>query len=124
MAACSGSRTVRYDRENYCTRLVRYACTFQGTRQTHKEDISTGAESAAYGGFTGVLCMPNTNPAVDSKEVLESNIGKSKDNIVDIYHSGCATKGRAGKENTNVKELVESGAIAITMMEARWKMMN
>jgi dihydroorotase len=58
--------------------------------------------------------MPNTNPAVDSKEVLESNIGKSKDNIVDVYHSGCATKGRAGKENTNVKELVESGAIAIT----------
>ena len=87
---------------------------FRDPGQTHKEDISSGAESAAYGGFTGVLCMPNTNPAVDCKEVLESNIGKSKDNIVDIYHSGCATKGRAGKENTNVKELVESGAIAIT----------
>lgn len=87
---------------------------FREPGQTYKEDIISGASSAAYGGFTGVLCMPNTIPAVDSNAVLKSNIEKGKDNIVDIYHTGCATKGRAGKENTNIKELIESGAIAIT----------
>lgn len=87
---------------------------FREPGQTNKEDINSGAESSAYGGFTGVLCMPNTNPAVDNTEILKSNIDRSKDNIVDVFHTGCATKGREGKENSNVKELCESGALAIT----------
>lgn len=38
---------------------------------TYKEDIETGAEAAAYGGFTTVICMANTKPAVDNVETLE-----------------------------------------------------
>ena len=87
---------------------------FREPGQTYKEDINSGAESAAYGGITGVLCMPNTQPPVDTKETLLGNIAKSKDNIVDIFHSACATAGRKGKTISNIKELCESGALAIT----------
>ncbi|RPI15007.1 MAG: dihydroorotase [Ignavibacteriae bacterium] len=87
---------------------------FREPGQTHKEDISTGALAAAYGGVTGVLAMPNTSPAMDSAAVLNANYAKSKDNIVDVYNSACATLGRNGKEITNIDELVKTGALAIT----------
>jgi dihydroorotase len=38
--------------------------------QTHKEDLRTGTEAAAAGGFTTVVAMPNTSPAVDSPEIF------------------------------------------------------
>jgi dihydroorotase len=87
---------------------------FREPGQTHKEDISTGALAAAYGGFTGVLCMPNTKPPVDSAEILDSNIKRAKGNIVDVYSTACATKGREGKQISDIKTLHKHGALAIT----------
>lgn len=87
---------------------------FREPGQTHKEDIQTGAAAAAYGGFTGVMTMPNTNPPVDNADILKQNIGKSNRNIVSIYNSACATINRAGEKVTNIKELFENGALAIT----------
>ena len=43
---------------------------FSDPGYTYKEDIITGAASALYGGFTGVACMPNTNPVADNVETL------------------------------------------------------
>ena len=45
---------------------------------TYKEDIFTGAEAAAKGGFTTVICMANTNPIVDNEETLEYILDKAK----------------------------------------------
>ena len=45
---------------------------------TYKEDIYTGAEAAAYGGFTTVICMANTKPAVDTVETLQYIQKKAK----------------------------------------------
>lgn len=87
---------------------------FREPGQTHKEDILTGSLAAAYGGFTGVLCMPNTQPAIDSIEVLDSNIKKAKGDIVSVYNSACATLGREGKQVTDIKSLKKHGALAIT----------
>jgi dihydroorotase len=87
---------------------------FREPGQTYKEDIQSGALAAAYGGFTGVLCMPNTKPPIDSPKLLKENIKKGKDNIVDVFHAACATMNREGKEPANIKELCESGALAIT----------
>jgi len=87
---------------------------FREPGQTHKEDILTGSLAAAFGGFTGVLCMPNTNPAIDNIEVLDSNYQKAKGNIVSVYNSACATVGREGKRVTDIKSLKEHGALAIT----------
>lgn len=87
---------------------------FREPGQTQKEDINSGALAAAYGGITGVLAMPNTNPAIDNADVLNANYEKSKDNIVNVCNSACATKGRNGKVITNIDELVKAGALAIT----------
>ena len=87
---------------------------FREPGQTHKEDIITGALAAAYGGFTGVLCMPNTKPPVDNIEVIDSLTKKAKGNIVSVYNTACATLGREGKKITDIKSLHEHGALAIT----------
>lgn len=87
---------------------------FREPGQTHKEDITTGALAAAYGGVTGVLCMPNTIPAMDSPEVLKENKEKARDNIVDVFNSACASVGRNGNKVSDIKLLKEAGALAIT----------
>ncbi|KXK41224.1 MAG: dihydroorotase, partial [Chlorobi bacterium OLB5] len=58
---------------------------FREPGQEYKEDISTGMLAAAYGGFTGVMTMPNTNPPVDNPDILKSNAQKAAGNIVDMY---------------------------------------
>lgn len=87
---------------------------FRQPGQTYIEDINSGALAAAFGGFTGVLCMPNTKPPVDNVEILRDNIELSKENIVNVFSSVCATKNRAGKERTHLAELCASGARAVT----------
>ncbi|HLE32720.1 MAG TPA: dihydroorotase [Bacteroidota bacterium] len=83
----------------------------------HKETIETGCTAAAYGGFTAVCCMPNTNPAIDDESVVRYVHGKGKqvcDGIVDVYPIGAATKGRAGKELAPMAELAHAGAVGFS----------
>lgn len=87
---------------------------FREPGQTHKEDIKTGSLSAAFGGFTGVLCMPNTSPPVDSPDILKENSLKASDNIVSVFSAACATKGRKGENVSDIKALVKAGAVAVT----------
>lgn len=81
----------------------------------HKETIETGSRSAAKGGFTTICCMPNTNPPIDSKTIVEYIQQKSlKEAIVNVLPIGAITKGQLGKELTNVQELTESGVCGIS----------
>ncbi|MFA5404916.1 MAG: amidohydrolase family protein, partial [Ignavibacteria bacterium] len=56
---------------------------FREPGQTEKEDLLSGSNSAMNGGFTGVLCMPNTKPPLDSKKLIESLKNKSEDYLTD-----------------------------------------
>jgi dihydroorotase len=87
---------------------------FREPGQTYKEDIITGALAAAFGGFTGVLCMPNTKPPFDNVDVIKHNIDKAKDNIVNVHNTCCATIGREGKRIADIRKLNEIGALAVT----------
>jgi dihydroorotase len=87
---------------------------FREPGQTYKEDIQSGALAAAYGGFTGVLCMPNTKPSIDNTKVLDENTRKAKNNVVSIYSAACATIGREGNTLTDIEGLCKSGALAVT----------
>ncbi|MDD5361511.1 MAG: dihydroorotase [Ignavibacteria bacterium] len=87
---------------------------FRDPGQTEKEDIISGCESAANGGFTGVLCMPNTNPPIDEPETIRYIIEKAKDNIVDVFVSACASKLRKDAEPANFQILFDEGAAAFT----------
>ena len=81
----------------------------------YKETIETGSRSAARGGFTTVCCMPNTKPAVDSKEVVEFIKEKARKNaIVNVLPIGCITKGLKGEERTNIEEMADAGICAIS----------
>lgn len=64
---------------------------------THKEDVLTGCASALAGGVTGVVCMPNTNPPIDSRETVEYILKKAESTGVDVYPAACITKGMKGE---------------------------
>src|ERR1035437_4815771 len=64
-----------------------------------KESIATGTEAAINGGITGVVMMPNTNPALDSASVVRTVLDiAAKQSRIKVLTSGCITKDRVGKE--------------------------
>lgn len=81
----------------------------------HKETIETGSRSAARGGFTTVCCMPNTNPAIDSKDVVDyvKNQAKQKA-IVNVLPIGSITKGLEGGELANIEDMKKAGICGIS----------
>ena len=81
---------------------------------TQQEDIVTGTASAAAGGFTGVACMPNTNPRIDSVETIEYIIDKAKNTGVDVFPVACITEGMNGNQLCDYIALKNAGAIAIS----------
>ena len=87
---------------------------FREPGQTHKEDLSTGSEAAANGGFTGVLCMPNTDPPLDSPVLVRDILNKAKNYLTDIDIAACATYKREGNKLAPILSLAEEGAVAFT----------
>ncbi len=71
---------------------------FRDPGQTHKEDILTGCSAALAGGVGGVVCMPNTNPPIDSRETVDYILEKAKNTGVEVYPAACITKGMKGGE--------------------------
>jgi dihydroorotase len=87
----------------------------QPGRHEYKETIRTGSRAAAKGGFTTVVCEPNTIPPIDSRRRIESVLDIAKNtSIVNLYTKECITKGMRGKELVSVKEGVKAGAVALT----------
>lgn len=80
----------------------------------HKETIETGCRAAAFGGFTAVACMPNTNPSIHTRDVVEYIIKKSKDLPVDVYPIACVSKERKGHSISEMADLKEGGAVAFS----------
>ncbi len=81
---------------------------------THKEDILTGCQAAAAGGFTAVCCMPNTNPVTDSQDVLKYIQNKAKDALARVYPVAAITTGMQGEALTDFVRLKAAGAVAIS----------
>ncbi len=82
--------------------------------QEHKETIKTGCEAAAFGGFTEVACMPNTNPVIHTRDVVEFIKKKSAELPVTVHPIGSVTKDRKGKSITEMNDLKEGGAVAFS----------
>ncbi len=82
--------------------------------QEDKETVVSGSNSAAAGGFTGLACMPNTDPAIDSAEVVRFILEKAKDHLVDVDPIGAVTKGREGKGLAPMLELFDAGAVGFS----------
>lgn len=83
--------------------------------QTYKETIATGTASAAAGGFTGIVAMPNTTPVVDSPAVVGALLQEAaREAIVGVGFTACITKGMSGDELTEMAALKALGVVAFT----------
>ena len=81
---------------------------------TYKEDIETGAKAAAKGGFTMVVCMANTKPAVDNLEILKYIQDKAAKTGIHILQASTITKGLQGKELVDMDAMAKAGACGFT----------
>lgn len=80
----------------------------------YKETIESGCAAAAFGGFTAVACMPNTNPPISTRNVVEFVIDRASATAVDVYPIATVTKERKGAELSEMMDLAEGGAVAFS----------
>lgn len=92
---------------------------------TEKETIATGTAAAAAGGFTAVAAMPNTNPAIDTPELVRWVLDRAKETAaIRVYPIAAITRGRSGSQAVDPAALAAAGAVAFsddgnTIMNAR-----
>jgi dihydroorotase len=80
-----------------------------------KETIASGARAAAAGGFTTVVCMPNTSPAADNPSTIAWIKNRAEETaVVNVLPSGAISKNLAGEELAPIGSLVQAGVVAIT----------
>ncbi|MEN8662016.1 MAG: dihydroorotase [Lentimonas sp.] len=95
--------------------LVDIHVHFRYPGQTHKEDISSGTRAAAAGGFTSVVCMPNTSPVCDNAGTIQRIVDKvERDAVINVYPTGCLTLGMKGESLAPTGQLKAAGAVAMT----------
>jgi dihydroorotase len=80
-----------------------------------KETIASGARAAAAGGFTTVVCMPNTSPVADTPSTIAWIKDRASDEaVINVLPAGAISKNLAGEELAPIGSLVQAGVVAIT----------
>ncbi len=85
-------------------------------RQPGREDeetVESGSKAAAAGGFTAVACMPNTQPALDNRGLIEL-IRALETEYCRVFPVGAITKGLEGLELAEIGDMVSAGAVAVS----------
>jgi dihydroorotase len=98
-----------------CPGFIDLHCHLREPGFEDKETIASGTAAAARGGYTTVCSMPNTDPPVDTRSVVDYvRETAEKQGVVRVLPVGCITKGRQGRELVEMSELAESGVIAFS----------
>jgi len=99
-----------------CPGFIDLHCHLREPGYEDKETIASGTSAAARGGFTTICCMPNTQPPLDSASAIDYVIKIAARNgaHVTVLPVGCITRGRAGKEITEMIELADAGCIGFS----------
>ncbi len=88
---------------------------FREPGREDKETIESGSKAAAKGGFTTVMCMPNTRPVIDNRLIVEALIEESKKvGLVNVIPIGAITKGQQDQELVDMFELKKAGCLALS----------
>lgn len=83
--------------------------------QGAKETIASGTRAAAAGGFTTVVCMPNTSPAIDNPSVVTWVKDRARDDgVINVLPTGAITKEIAGEELAPIGSMFKNGIVALT----------
>lgn len=110
----SAMRTDASDRV-VCPGLVDIHVHLREPGQTHKETIETGSWAAAAGGFTTVVCMPNTSPPADNAGTIQYILDAAQRSaVVNVYPTGCITVERKGELLAPIGSLKRAGVVAIS----------
>lgn len=95
--------------------LVDAHAHFREPGEEYKEDIKSGARSALHGGVTTVFAMPNTNPPIDTRAMVEFVKKRADESgYADVFPVGTITKKRRGEELAEMGDMKEGGAIAFS----------
>ena len=98
-----------------CPGLIDLHVHLREPGQGAKETIATGTAAAARGGFTTVVCMPNTSPAIDNPgTVALIDELAAEHGVVNVLVAGAITKNIAGEELAPIGSLKKAGVVAIT----------
>jgi dihydroorotase len=111
------AKTTKFDAKGLVVApgLVDIHVHFREPGQTHKEDIASGSRAAAAGGYTSVVCMPNTSPVCDNAGTLERiNSSIESDAVIHVYTTGCLTMGMKGEHLAPTGQLKQAGIVAVT----------
>ena len=95
--------------------MVDMHCHLREPGYEYKENIETGVQSAAAGGFTSIACMPNTNPVIDNPAIAKFIKDKADAlGMINVFPIGCITRGQKGQELSEIGELKFAGVVAIS----------
>lgn len=79
-----------------------------------EETILSGSDAAMAGGFTAVCCMPNTDPPLDSEDMITSVKQRANGHLVEVFPLGTVSKERKGEELAEIGNMVDAGAVGFS----------
>ncbi len=82
--------------------------------QTHKEDISSGVQAALKGGCAAIAAMPNTQPVIDTPELVAWLKEQGIRQGMEIFPVAALSVGLSGEKLTDLEKLAQAGAVAFT----------
>lgn len=110
-----GCEVIDVNKKTVSTGFVDTHVHFRDPGQTHKEDIHSGMDAAAAGGYTTVVCMANTLPVCDNLDVLTQIQQKASEKQgINVLQACAISTGLKGKEITDFKALLDAGAVGFT----------
>ncbi|MBM3264110.1 MAG: dihydroorotase [candidate division Zixibacteria bacterium] len=80
----------------------------------YQETIRTGTQAAAAGGYTAVVCLPDTSPPIDNAELVRFVRDEAGGADVRVHVAGAATRGRAGEQLAEIGEMAAAGIVAVS----------
>ncbi|MCB0761225.1 MAG: dihydroorotase [Flavobacteriales bacterium] len=90
-------------------------CAFLGDPGfEHKENLHSGLDAAAHGGFTALMTMPLTKPVADSKSGIEYVLNRSANHVVNVVPSGTLSEGAEGRQLAELLDMRDAGARTFT----------
>jgi dihydroorotase len=110
-----GAEVLRCDGQCLAPGLIDMRVQLREPGEEHMETIASGAEAAAAGGVTSMVCLPNTDPVIDDVAAVEFVARRARETRrAKVYCYAAVTVGLEGKNLVEMGLLAESGVLAFT----------